>query len=86
MDTGTGNTPALTRPSRPARRSMLATDRDDEFILTTRTDSPRSVGVELTIVFLITLGMSGLTSLVSIIETTLRPIRPRSASAPTPLR
>lgn len=68
MDTSTGTTPLTRRP----RRSLLAIGRDDDFGLTPRTDSPRSVGIELTIVFLITLGMSGLTSLVSLIETSIK--------------
>src|ERR1700709_808391 len=65
-----------TRTTPPPRQAWLtrslSVGRDDDFQLTPRTDSPRSVGVELTVVFLITLGMSGLTSLVSLIETSIK--------------
>lgn len=71
MDNGTGTTP-LRRQSLPKRPWMLAIGRDDDFLVSARTESSRSVGVELTIVFLITLGMSGLTSLVSLIETSVK--------------
>ncbi len=57
---------------RPALRRLLAVHRDDDIRLTDRRDSPRSIGTELTIVFLITLGMSGLTSLVSLIESSIK--------------
>ncbi len=54
------------------RRNWFALPPADEFRLTERRDTPRSMGVELTIVFLITLGMSGLTSLVGLIETSIK--------------
>ena len=75
MDTST--TAPATR--RPWLTRSLAVGRDDDFQLTVRTDSPRSVGVELTVVFLITLGMSGLTSLVSLIETSIKAHQARVA-------
>ena len=53
-------------------RSLLAIDRDADFGLTTRTDSSRSIGIELAVVFLITLGMSGLTALVGLIEDSIK--------------
>lgn len=67
----TGQTP----PPRPGWRARLLVPRDDDFRLTPRQDSPRSIRVEITIVFLITLGMSGLTSLVSLIETSIKAAR-----------
>lgn len=59
-------------PSPSALRRLLRVHPDDDFELTQRKDSPRSIGVELSVVFLITLGMSGLTSLVSLIETQIK--------------
>ncbi len=65
----------MTTPASPPaqrRRNWLTLPPADEFQLTERRDTPRSMGVELTIVFLITLGMSGLTSLVGLIETSIK--------------
>lgn len=52
--------------------SLLRVGPTDDFQLTDRADSRRSIGIELSVVFLITLGMSGLTSLVSLIETQIK--------------
>ena len=76
MNPSTGTT---SPPTRPARRWLLGISRDDDFGLTPRADSPRSIGVELSVVFLITLGMSGLTSLVSLIETSIKAHQARVA-------
>lgn len=54
------------------RRNWFALRPAEDFQLTERHDTKRSMGVELVIVFLITLGMSGLTSLVSLIETAIK--------------
>ncbi len=59
-------------PAQPGPARWFAIKPANDFQLTERRDSPRSVGVEITIVFLITLGMSGLTSLVSLIETAVK--------------
>ncbi len=59
-------------PSGSALRRLLTLAPPGDFELTPRADSPRSIGVELWVVFLITLGMSGLTSLVSLIETQIK--------------
>ncbi len=57
----------------PRRRATWAAIRPvDDVALIDRRDTPASIGVELTVVFLITLGMSGLTSLVSLIETAVK--------------
>lgn len=60
--------------SPPATRlgRLLHVQPAEDFGLTERQDSKRSIGVELSVVFLITLGMSGLTSLVSLIETQIK--------------
>jgi membrane protease YdiL (CAAX protease family) len=59
-------------PTGSALRRWLGVQPPDDFQLTQRKDSPRSIGIELSVVFLITLGMSGLTSLVSLIETQIK--------------
>ena len=59
-------------PSPARRRNPLRVGPTDDFEIGDRKDSPRSIGTELTVVFLITLGMSGLTSLVSLIETQIK--------------
>ncbi|SDO52273.1 Membrane protease YdiL, CAAX protease family [Nakamurella panacisegetis] len=56
----------------PSRRNWYSVDPVDDFQLTDRQDTRRSIGTELSIVFLITLGMSGLTSLVQLIETQIK--------------
>jgi len=60
----------------PTRRvnpfSLNPTGALPDFELTGRADSSRSIGIELSVVFLITLGMSGLTSLVGLIETQIK--------------
>ena len=64
--------PTSSAPTGSGLRRLLRIQPPDDFELTERTDSPRSIGVELSVVFLITLGMSGLTSLVSLIETSIK--------------
>ncbi|MET3808889.1 membrane protease YdiL (CAAX protease family) [Nakamurella sp. UYEF19] len=66
----TSPVPHAAPPTR--RKNWFAVQPVDDFQITDRRDSPRSIGVEITIVFLITLGMSGLTSLVSLIETSIK--------------
>ncbi|MDQ2739988.1 MAG: CPBP family intramembrane metalloprotease [Actinomycetota bacterium] len=59
------------RPRRTAGR-LLGIAPENDLQLTERRESSRSIGIEITLVFLITLGMSGLTSLVSLIETSIK--------------
>jgi len=61
--------PPTTHPTPPG---WFGIPPKDEFHLAERRDSPRSITVEICVVFLITLGMSGLTSLVSLIETSIK--------------
>jgi len=73
-------TPQLPRPTAtPTRAERFRIPPKEEFQLTERRDSPRSIGVEICVVFLITLGMSGLTSLVSLIETSVKAAQARTA-------
>ena len=64
----------MTRANLPAagQGSWLGLPRNDDFRLTERRDSPRSIGTELTVVFLMTLGLSGLSALVDLIETAVK--------------
>ena len=71
------STPPLP-PAGSARRNPLALPPRSDFRLTQRQESPGSIGVEVTIVFLITLGMSGLLALVGLIETSIKAAQARA--------
>jgi membrane protease YdiL (CAAX protease family) len=55
-----------------ARKGWFAIAPGNDFDLTERRETAKSIGAEITIVFLVTLGMSGLNSLVSLIETAVK--------------